>query len=279
MKCTRFFWLLVLLTCALMTTTSRESAAREVVAFWGFADDYNFTTNPNYQDFVADVDATDSGDANLQAFLGIADQLDNDGGGGFVTYTSPTSGVFYDLTRTLKYDDLKGSGSNFAIGGNSSFFIDKNDGAGPALGNFGNDALMYITLDGTGYRDFELRFDIEGDPASLPSTFDIFYRVDGSSGTWYRDASQNNIALSFVDYDPADPENKHADSGMIALSSLLNNAANVEIIISDFAELGNGEMEIDNFEITAAVVPEPASLAMFAVGALLACYLRRYAAI
>jgi hypothetical protein len=279
MKCTRMFWLVVLLACTLMTLTSRESAARDVVAFWGFADDYDFNTNPNYQDFAADVDATDSGDANLQAYLGVADQLDNNGGAGFVTYTSPTSGIFYDFTRTLKYDDLKGSGSNFAIGGSDTFLIDKNDGGGPSLGNFGNDALMYITLDGAGYRDFELRFDIEGDPASLPATFDIFYRVDGSSGTWYRDASQNNIPLSFVDYDPVDPENQYADSGMIAMSALLDNASSIEIIINDFAELGNGEMEIDNVEITAAAVPEPTSLMLLASGALLICCRRRCAAI
>ena len=39
------------------------------------------------------------------------------------------------------------------------------------------------------------------------------------------------------------------------------------MILSDFAELGNGEMEFDNIEITAnRTVPEPGSLLLAAVG-------------
>lgn len=91
-----------------------------VVAFWGFADSYDFTENPNKQDFAADVDATLAGDASLQAYLGNADELD-DNGGGFVPYTSATSGVTYDPTRTLKYDDLRGGGDDFDLGGSRRF--------------------------------------------------------------------------------------------------------------------------------------------------------------
>ncbi|MCA9186093.1 MAG: hypothetical protein R3E01_29740 [Pirellulaceae bacterium] len=268
MKCTHQFVALLLLSLATICCASRVGSAREVVAFWGFADDYNFDTNPNYQDFAADVDGTVLSDANLQAFLGVADALDDNGGNGFVPYTSPTSAIFYDVTKTLKFDDLKGGGDDFAIAGSSTFDVDKNDGNGPQPDNFSNDALMYITLDGTGYQDFEIRFDVEGTPASLPTSFDIFYRT-GGAGTWSREPAQNNIGLSFVDYTPADPENQYADSGVISLSSLLNNASKVEIIINDFAEAGNGEMEIDNVEITAAVVPEPASWVALVIGVVL----------
>ena len=249
--------------------------AREVVAFWGFADEYDFPANPNYQDFAADVDATLTGDANLQAYLGVADELDDNGGGGFVSYTSPTSGITYDPTRTLKFDDLKGGGDDFAIGGVDSFLVDKNDGNGAQSDDFGNDALMYITLDGTGYSDFEIRFDIEGTPGDLPSTFDIFYRVDGPTGTWYREADQNNIPLTFYDYNPSDPENMFADSGMITLSSMLNNVSTIELIICDFNEYGNGEMELDNIEITAAAVPEPGALILVFAGGWLVALPRR----
>ena len=200
---------------------AEPTTARDVVAFWGFASDYDFVANPNKQDFAADVDATLAGNANLQAYLGVADSLDNNGGSGFVTYTSPTSGVFYDLTNTLKFNDLKGGGANFDIGGVTSFQIDKSDGQGPLADNFGNDALLYLTLDGTGYKDFQIRFDVEATPGELPATFDIFFRTGGTGGTWIRLATQNNIPLSFADYVPADPENQYADSGVISLSPIL----------------------------------------------------------
>jgi hypothetical protein len=252
---------------ALLGVAPSANAAPEVVAFWGFANDYDFVANPFKQDFDADVDATVSGNANLQAYLGVPDQLDNNGGGGFVSYTSATSGLNYGPTRTLKFDDARGGGPNFDIGGVTTFLVDKNDGAGALNDNFSNDAMMYITLDGTGFSNFQIRFDIEGDPANLPSTFDIFYRVGGSAGTWFRDPAQNNIGLAFVDYPTPDPENQYANSGLIPLSSLLNGASSIEIILNDFAEGGNGEVEFDNIEIIGTRIPEPTS-ALLVVAAL-----------
>ncbi|MCA9237987.1 MAG: PEP-CTERM sorting domain-containing protein [Planctomycetales bacterium] len=249
-------------------------SAREVVAFWGFADDYDFDTNPKFQDFAADVDATVAGNANLQAFRGDPDDLDDNGGNGFVTYTSPVSGLSYDLTRTVKFDDLSGGGDDFSIGGTSSFLIDKQDGNGPQSDDFGNDALVYLTLDGTGYRDFDLRFDIEGATDTLPTTFDIFYRVAGSD-VWYRDAAQNNIPLFFMDLPTPEAGVQYADSGVISLSAALDNSSAIELIVSDFKENGNGEMELDNIEITASRVPEPTAGALLALAALGLTSLRR----
>jgi hypothetical protein len=248
---------------------SSSANARDVVAFWGFADNYDFTTNPNKQDFAADVDATLTDNANLQAYLGVADELDNNGGAGFVSYTSPTSGIAYGETRSLKFDDIKGGGNNFDIGGVSTFLIDKNDGAGPIAGNFGNDALLYITLDGTGYEDFQIRFDAEGEPADHPTSFDIYFRTGSTAGTWLRLLSQDNILLNFVDYSPVDPENMYADSGVISLSPILNGAS-IELILSDFQEgPGNGELEFDNIEISANLtVPEPGSVVLLGLGLL-----------
>jgi hypothetical protein len=231
---------------------SSSANARDVVAFWGFADNYDFTTNPNKQDFAADVDATLTANANLQAYLGVADELDNNGGAGFVSYTSPISGIAYGETRSLKFDDLKGGGNNFDIAGVSTFQIDKNDGAGPLAGNFGNDALLYLTLDGTGYEDFQIRFDAEGEPVSHPTSFDIYFRTGSTGGTWLRLLSQDNIPINFVDYTP--------------------NGASIELILSDFQEgPGNGELEFDNIEITAKrTVPEPGSLMLLGLGLLVA---------
>lgn len=264
MTSVRLLWTcLSLCICFAIFPTGGNAA--EVVAFWGFAEDYNFDSNPNKQDFAADVDNTVTGNANLQAFLGNADELDDNGGGGFLPYTSPTSGVVYGITRTIKWDDLKGSGDDFDIGGVSEFLVDKNDGNPAALDDFSNDALMYITLDGSDFADFEIRFDVEGTPGDLPDSFDIFYRV-GGTGQWNRDADQNNLMLAFREYDPVDPENQFASSNSIALSSVLNGQSQIELIINDFAENGNGEMEIDNIEIIASRIPEPSALVVVLIG-------------
>ncbi|TWT79799.1 hypothetical protein CA13_12060 [Planctomycetes bacterium CA13] len=244
--------------------------AAEVVAFWGFANDYDFDPTPpalapTKMDFAADFDNTASGNANMQAFIGDGANFDLNGGGGKIGYTSPTSGVVYSPTRTLKWDDLKGGGSDFDIGGISLFDVDRKDGNPVTVGDdFGNDALMYITVDGTGFEDLEFRFDIEATPTSLPPSFDVFYRT-GGSGTWFRELSQNNIPLVFQDYDPVDLDNQFGQSGEIELSSSLDNQAMIELIIADFASgAGNSEMEIDNFELvgTPIAVPEPSFVAL-----------------
>lgn len=262
--------------CALLSLvlSTPQSIAREVVAFWGFADDYSFPETANKLGFAADVDNTAGTNANLQAYLGDAEDLDENGGGGFTSCFSPTSGVTYAPTRTVKWDDLKGGGDDFDINGTTEFLVDKNDGNGPVTDEFGNDALIYITLNGTGYRDFEVRFDVEGTPGDLPTTFDIFYRT-GGTGTWFREFAQDDIPLNFQDYDPIDPENQFADSGVFSLSASLNGQSQIELIINDFDEFGNDELEIDNIEITANVIPEPASLAIAIVGGVVVCGLRR----
>lgn len=253
------FWIslgLVILTMA----SFAETQAQEVVAFWGWENDYDFSaTAPNKLDFAGDVDNTVSNNANLQAFLGDVNNFDLNGGGGFVPYTSAASGITYDPTRTVKWDDLRGGGDDFDIGGTTSFQVDRNDGAGAQADDFGNDALLYAIFDGTGFRDFEFRFDAESTPGALAESFDVFYRV-GGSGTWFRDADQNNIPLVYEDYPTPDPENQFTDSGFISLNSALNGQSQIEIIVSDFAEFGNEELEIDNFEIVATAIPEPSSV-------------------
>ncbi len=253
---TQLFRCLTLLLFALASGSAAQ--AQDVIAFWGWEDDYDFSaTAPNKMDFGIDagIDTT----ANMQLFLGDPLNLDHNGGGGFVPYTSPVSGLTYQPTRTAKWDDLKGGGVDFDIGGISTFTVDKNDGAGAVAGeDFSNDALMYIVFDGTGYQDFEFRFDAESTPGDLAASFDVFYRV-GGTGTWFRETAQNNIPLTYMDYATPDPENQFADSGYISLNSALNNQSQIEIIVNDFAEFGNSELEIDNFEIIGTAVPEPAS--------------------
>jgi hypothetical protein len=71
-----------------------------VIALKGIANNHDIDTSPSKLDFAADLDATATGDANLQAYLSKADELD-DNGGGYVSYTSPASGITDGPTRSL----------------------------------------------------------------------------------------------------------------------------------------------------------------------------------
>jgi hypothetical protein len=251
------------LLAAFLASSQTAFAQDEVLAFWGWESHADFTSDPSKQDYAADVDNTASGSAILQAFLGDPANLDDNGGGGWETYTSATSGITYNPTDTLKYDDLKGGGADFDIGGTTLFDIDKNDGAGAVQDDFGNDALMYLVFDTTGYQNVRYRFGIESEPDDLAASYDVFFRV-GGSGTWFRDVADNNIDIS-GDYVAFDADNSQASLALRSFNSSINNQSLVEIIVSDFAELGNGEMEIDNFEIVATAIPEPGSLALIAL--------------
>lgn len=266
----------LIIATASVLSANLSNAETEVVAFWDFGTSFDFddgADGPNNQDFQASsfgVDNTVSGNANFQAFLGEADELDDNGGSGFISYTSPVSGITYGPSRTVRWDDLAGGGDDFSIAGNSLFNIARGSNP-PVADDFGNDALIYLTLDLTGYQDLQFRFDIEGTPGqidlddptapivdTLPNEFDVFYRTTGPNGTWFRPDDLNNIDIDFFDYTPVDPENQFGETGFIPLGSALDNQPQVEIIIADFD--GNDELEIDNFEIVANAIPEPTSL-------------------
>ena len=94
---TQLFRSLAFLFIALVSCSA--SNAQDVVAFWGWENDYDFSaTAPTKMDFAGDVDNTASANANLQVFLGDSANLDSNGGGGFVSYTSPVSGLTYGTT-------------------------------------------------------------------------------------------------------------------------------------------------------------------------------------
>lgn len=263
----------------------QANAQTDVVAFWHFAG-FDFTTEVAAADAAnlpakfavgADVDNT-VGSASLEAFLGNAGNLDGNGGGGFRGYTSPVSGESIGETRTIRFEDSAGGGDDFFVGtdvNNNQFTIDTNDGMGPQENqDFGNDALIYLSLDGTGFEDFQLRFDLEGTPDDplvpetqlLPTSYDIFFRTTGEGGTWFRESFQNNLDLTAFPVDPDNPDNQILDTGgFVSLASALNNAPSIEIIINDFN--GNEELEFDNLEIVANAipVPEPGAVGLIAI--------------
>ena len=297
------FSITTILFTVLGSSFNQANAQTDVVAFWEFQD-YDFRDAVSAQD---DADLAgrfslapevNNSSANLEIFLGNAGNLDGNGGGGYTDYTSPVSGINYVPTRTVKFDDLAGGGPDFDIGGVDQFNIDINDGAGAVLGEpgtFGNDALLYFTLDGTGFENFQLRFDAEGTPlapadpdnpdaapeVTLPTGFDIFFRTSGPGGTWFREADQNNIPLIPDPNGESDAENQSLiidanedgeEDLFVSLAAALNNASSIEIIINDFDEgPGNGELEIDNIEIVAnaiTAVPEPSSACLITLALL-----------
>ncbi len=71
-----------------------------VVSFWGFTDDYD-QSGASRLNFAADVDNSIDQSAQLQAFLGNANELDTNGVGGFAPYTSTVSGITYGPTRLI----------------------------------------------------------------------------------------------------------------------------------------------------------------------------------
>ena len=272
MKFTQLLFIPALLAATCFLFPSQANAQTDVIAFWDFGTDFDFADGfdgPNAQDFPASefgVDNTVSNNANFQAFLGDAANLDCNGGGGFVSYTSPVSGITVGPSRTVKWDDLRGGGDDFDINGQTIFNMIRGDNDA-AEDDFGNDALIYLTFDATGFQDLQFRFDIEGTPGqpdpnnpnaeiedTLPTQFDVFIRTMGPNGTWFRPDELNNIEIEFFDYDPVDPENQFGETGYISLGSALDNASQVEIIFNDFdGETANDEMEIDNFEIVGNV--------------------------
>jgi len=266
MKYTQLLFVPALLAATCFLSPNRANAQTDVIAFWDFGTDFDFDDGgdgPNTQDFAASefgVDNTVSNNANFQAFLGNAGNLDNNGGSGFMSYTSPVSGITVGPSRTVRWTDLRGGGDDFDINGQTLFNVMR--GENPAEeDDFGNDALIYLTLDATGFQDLQFRFDIEGTPPAqpdpndpnaeientLPNEFDVFIRITGPDGTWFRPDELNNIDIEFFDYEPVDPENQFGETGFISLGPALDNVSQIEIIINDFD--GNDEMEIDNFEI------------------------------
>ena len=202
MKFTQLLFIPALLAATCFLFPSQANAQTDVIAFWDFGTDFDFADGfdgPNAQDFPASefgVDNTVSNNANFQAFLGDAANLDCNGGGGFVSYTSPVSGITVGPSRTVKWDDLRGGGDDFDINGQTIFNVIRGDNDA-AEDDFGNDALIYLTFDATGFQDLQFRFDIEGTPGqpdpnnpnaeiedTLPTQFDVFIRTTGPNGTW-----------------------------------------------------------------------------------------------
>lgn len=234
-----------------------QDAQREVVTFWNFPSKADFPGDSapvNYWDFETEI-GSHSETSVLTAFVGAAmkdldPNIDPNGGKG-LAFTSPVSGITYAASRSLHFEDLKGPGDNFEIDGSSTVIQDRGQGA--TLEDFSNDALVYIQFDGSGLSDFELRFDVQVDKSTPATSCDLFYRIDGEGGTWYRSEEYDNLSLNL------DPE--FDGTATLVLPEELDGQANIELILNDFDEGDppgpNSDLEIDNVEITAVPQPGP----------------------
>ncbi|MDG2051107.1 MAG: PEP-CTERM sorting domain-containing protein [Myxococcota bacterium] len=156
--------------------------------------------------------------------------------------------------------DLKGGGDdwNDPRTGSATVEIDK-DGTVETT-DFGNDALVYIVLDGTGLSDLTISIDalLDSDADKHVTSMDFFYRVSAISNTWYRPAALNNVGWTTTSGD-------QANLASFGLPAALNGEANIELVIADFAE-GDGNGFLGLGPVTVNAVPEPTTALLLGLG-------------
>ncbi len=128
----------------------------------------------------------------------------------------------------------------------------------------GKDADWIMTINTTGWQDMAIRWDYRSQESQ---TFDLDYRV-GGSGDW----------IAIVEDKPITHDNTW-DIFSYNLSSItaIENQSIVEFRMYDLDENGNNAYRFDNLEMTG--VPEPCSIALLGIGALMALTRKRRSAL
>ena len=190
---------------------------------------------------------TQSGSANLEGYIGNPEKDDEQN-------LSATS-------NRLTWLDLKGGGDDWEDPrtGSPTVVVDKAGTIDPNY-DFGNDALIYITLDGTGLSNFAISIEavLDSDPEDHVTSMDFFYRVSTSNDTWYRPADMNNVGWTTTSGNGASLTN-------FSLPTALAGQPNIELVIADFAE-GDGNNFLAIGPLTIAAVPEPSTAIMVGLG-------------
>lgn len=126
----------------------------------------------------------------------------------------------------------------------------------------GPDAEWIMTVNTTGWEDMAIRWDYKSEQA--PS-FDLDYRIDG--GTWINILNNQSVTADW---------SWHPFSRDLSAISAIENRTTVQFRVYDFDRdtvAGNGRYVFDNLELTG--VPEPCSVALLGIGALVALTRKR----
>ena len=131
----------------------------------------------------------------------------------------------------------------------------------------GPDAEWVLTINTTGWEDMTIRWDYKSEEAP---TFDLGYSVDGGV-SWVRILNNQSITADWSWY---------PFSCDLSAISAIENRSSVQFRVQDFdrdPDCGNGRYVFDNLELTG--VPEPCSIALLGIGALMALTRKRRSAL
>jgi len=226
--------------------------AATLIAFWDFNDGFDAG-----DDAVQIVHTASQGSGTLYQQRA---EIDGNGKGG-VSYTNNSTIPIIDATdgKAMAWDDIGKKGAN--------------------------DAEFFLEFSTAGYKDIQIRFDVEGNADNPIVSFDLKYSTNPLDDVTDPDNGdvvgtikdfQGGVSTEILNNEPFtdglnDP--RYVEQ-LIDLSAVtdLNDQSYLALRFDDFVkDDGNDDLRFDNILVTGTPVPEPASwlLALLAAPALL----------
>lgn len=156
------------------------------------------------------------------------------------------------------YDIDGGNGVVFTDAGGTLRAAGQSAHWSDASGSGGNDALITIALNTTNWQDMVVRFDYNSDNTGNkkgPQRFDFDYKID--SGDW----------VSVVNNQPITRDDAwHVASLDLSGIAAINGQPSITFRINDLKDDTDGDFWLDNVQVTANPIPEPATLSLLLIG-------------
>jgi len=218
--------------------------AATLIAFWDFNDDYDAGDGA-----VQIVHTASQGSGTLYQQRA---EIDGNGKGG-VSYSNATIGIDATAGKAMAWDDIGKSGDN--------------------------DAEFFLEFSTAGYKDIQIRFDVQGNDGSPIVSFDLKYSTntledvtDPPDVTGTIKDFQGGVSTEIFNNEPftAGLNDPRYVEQTINLSSVtgLNDQSYLALRFDDFVkDTGNDDLRFDNILITGTPVPEPASGLLALLGA------------